>query len=303
MYLLCIYDRYDPKLKLSLSLIQCPLYFVIYGFELRSDLDPHCDHAGLLFWDVLASCQSSCQPRWMNHHFPLHAFLPVPGRQLFLEGCHASIGSCAAAPVCSALLRPLSVVSDELSTDPSRLKLQSLSQMHPEPQESPNQSPDSRIKSSRTPEVLRSKTLHYMDYSLIVNPRFKAYWIFALFAVLVFFALALFLVLYICSQGIEDYKVAALMSISTWLAGFCLVGWPIWGWWKSFIRWQWVWFFWTSILLAHPLAITFTQLALFSSAYVPVFGTTMAVHITVLAGGRVEQTGQCTWFLHANLQQ
>lgn len=37
----------------------------------------------------------------MNHHFNFHTFPPIPGRQLFLVGCHASVGSCAAAPVCA----------------------------------------------------------------------------------------------------------------------------------------------------------------------------------------------------------
>lgn len=73
------------------------------------------------------------------------------------------------------LLRPLTVISDELSTDPGRLELQSLSQIHPEPQEAPDQSPDSQTKSSSRPEALGSKIVHYMDYRLIANPHIMVY--------------------------------------------------------------------------------------------------------------------------------
>ncbi len=71
---------------------------------------------------------------------------------------------------------------------------------------------DSNIGTKRA--ELRTKILHYVDYTLITNARFMVYSMFGIFAALGFFAPALFLVPYARSKGIEEYQAAALMSIS-----------------------------------------------------------------------------------------
>lgn len=81
---------------------------------------------------------------------------------------------------------------------------------------------------------LRTKVLHYVDYTLISNSKFMVYSMFGVFAALGFFAPALFLVPYARSKGSEEYEAAALISISAvldlfgrvffgWLANLRLV--------------------------------------------------------------------------------
>lgn len=99
----CTYCAFMTAMTLYINclcfVIQFPLYSVLHRFWQCSDLDLHCNHAGLLFWEAAACCQISFQRRWMNRHFPFHTFLPISSGPLFLEGCHVSVGSCAAAHV------------------------------------------------------------------------------------------------------------------------------------------------------------------------------------------------------------
>lgn len=74
---------------------------------------------------------------------------------------------------------------------------------------------------------LRTKVIHYIDYTLITNARFMVYSMFGLFAALGFFAPNLFLVPYARSHGVEEYQAAALMSIS---AALDLTGRVFFGW-------------------------------------------------------------------------
>lgn len=81
--------------------------------------------------------------------------------------------------------------------------------------------------SGTTKPDLRTKILHYVDYTLITNTKFMVYSMFGVFAALGFFAPALFLVPYARSKGIEEYEAAALMSIS---AVMDLFGRVVFGW-------------------------------------------------------------------------
>uniref|UniRef100_A0A3B1KJJ7 Si:dkey-246g23.4 n=1 Tax=Astyanax mexicanus TaxID=7994 RepID=A0A3B1KJJ7_ASTMX len=144
--------------------------------------------------------------------------------------------------VCGALLRPLNDPVKMRPAEQDRLELEGLSQT------------DTDLKkSSSKSEALRSKVLHYVDYTLISNTRFMVYSTFGFFAALGFFAPALFLVPYARSRGIEEYQ----LTVTVILLGL--------------------------VLLLCPLATTFTQLAVFSAGYGIVFGATVAIHITVLA--------------------
>ncbi|KAI4904469.1 hypothetical protein NFI96_015126, partial [Prochilodus magdalenae] len=177
--------------------------------------------------------------------------------------------------VCGALLRPLSDLTEKRPAEGDSLQLEGMSQPHTDPQET-----------SSRPKNLRSKVLHYVDYTLIGNPHFMVYSMFGVFAALGFFAPALFLVPYARSQGIEEYQAAALMSISAaldlsgrllfgWVANLRLV--------KTINQLTMTVVLLGVVLLLCPLATTFTQLAAFSATYGLVFGATVAIHITVLA--------------------
>ncbi|KAM7003413.1 monocarboxylate transporter 2 [Tautogolabrus adspersus] len=133
---------------------------------------------------------------------------------------------------------------------------------------------------------LRTKILRYVDYTLITNPQFMVYSMFGLFAALGFFAPALFLVPYARSKGIEEYRAAALMSISAvcdlfgrvffgWVANLRLV--------ETVQQLTATVILLGTVLLLCPLASTFPELAGFSAAYGLVFGATVGIHITVLA--------------------
>uniref|UniRef100_UPI0037E7050B monocarboxylate transporter 2 n=1 Tax=Semicossyphus pulcher TaxID=241346 RepID=UPI0037E7050B len=133
---------------------------------------------------------------------------------------------------------------------------------------------------------LRPKILHYVDYTLITNPRFMLYSMFGVFAALGFFAPALFLVPYARSKGIEEYQAAALMSISAVLD---LFGRVFFGWVANLRLVETVQqltvtaILLGTVLLLCPLASSFLELAGFSAVYGLVYGATVAIHITVLA--------------------
>ncbi|KAL6478955.1 hypothetical protein MHYP_G00123880 [Metynnis hypsauchen] len=175
--------------------------------------------------------------------------------------------------VCGALLRPLSNLAEKHPTEGDRLE--EMSQTHMDPERA-------NIRS----QSLRSKVLHYVDYTLIANPHFMLYSMFGVFAALGFFAPALFLVPYARSQGIEEYQAAALMSIS---AALDLSGRLLFGWVANLRLVQTIHQLTVTVillgvvLLLCPLASTFTQLAAFSASYGLVFGATVSIHITVLA--------------------
>uniref|UniRef100_W5LKH8 Monocarboxylate transporter 13 n=1 Tax=Astyanax mexicanus TaxID=7994 RepID=W5LKH8_ASTMX len=177
--------------------------------------------------------------------------------------------------VCGALLRPLNDPVKMRPAEQDRLELEGLSQT------------DTDLKkSSSKSEALRSKVLHYVDYTLISNTRFMVYSTFGFFAALGFFAPALFLVPYARSRGIEEYQAAALMSIS---AALDLGGRLFFGWVANLRLVETIHQLTVTVillglvLLLCPLATTFTQLAVFSAGYGIVFGATVAIHITVLA--------------------
>ncbi|KAL7878641.1 hypothetical protein AOLI_G00096150 [Acnodon oligacanthus] len=175
--------------------------------------------------------------------------------------------------VCGALLRPLSNLAEKRPAEGDRLE--EMSQTHMDSQRA-------NIRS----QSLRSKVLHYVDYTLIANPHFMLYSMFGVFAALGFFAPALFLVPYARSRGIEEYQAAALMSIS---AALDLSGRLLFGWVANLRLVQTIHQLTVTViilgvvLLLCPLASTFTQLAAFSAIYGLVFGATVAIHITVLA--------------------
>ncbi|XP_072551593.1 monocarboxylate transporter 7 [Salminus brasiliensis] len=149
--------------------------------------------------------------------------------------------------VCGALLRPLNDLVKKRPAEEDRLELEGLSQTHTDLQ-----------KTSSRSEAVKSKVLHYVDYTLITNPRFMVYSMFGVFAALGFFAPALFLVPYARSRGVEELvETIHQLTVTVLLLGI--------------------------VLLLCPLATTFTQLAVFSAGYGMVFGATVAIHITVLA--------------------
>uniref|UniRef100_A0AAV2KZF6 Monocarboxylate transporter 13 n=1 Tax=Knipowitschia caucasica TaxID=637954 RepID=A0AAV2KZF6_KNICA len=107
-----------------------------------------------------------------------------------------------------------------------------------------------------------------------------------IFAALGFFAPSLFLVPYARSRGVQDYQSTALMSIS---AALDLAGRVTFGWVANMRIIKTVHQLIVTVILLGvilvlcPLASSFSELALFSSAFGLVFGATVAVHITVLA--------------------
>ncbi|KAM3609339.1 uncharacterized protein V6R79_013223 [Siganus canaliculatus] len=143
---------------------------------------------------------------------------------------------------------------------------------------------DSDTRTKR--DELRTKILHYVDYTLITNARFMVYSMFGVFAALGFFAPALFLVPYARSKGIEEYQAAALMSIS---AALDLFGRVFFGWVANLRLIETVQqltitvILLATVLLLCPLASSFSELAAFSAVYGLVYGATVAIHITVLA--------------------
>ncbi|KAM9854301.1 monocarboxylate transporter 13 [Aulostomus maculatus] len=133
---------------------------------------------------------------------------------------------------------------------------------------------------------VRSKILHYVDYTLLTNAKFMVYSMFGVFAALGFFAPALFLVPYARSRGMEEYQAAALMSISAVLD---LFGRVFFGWVANLRLVETVQqltatvILLGAVLLLFPLASSFLEVAAFSAAYGLVYGATVAIHITVLA--------------------
>ncbi|KAI9523457.1 hypothetical protein NQZ68_027315 [Dissostichus eleginoides] len=109
---------------------------------------------------------------------------------------------------------------------------------------------------------------------------------FGLFAVLGFFAQALFLVPYAHGKGIEEYQTAALVSIS---AALDLFGMLFFGWLANLRLVETVQQLIASVILLGTVlllclpASSFSELAAFSAAYGLVYGATVAIHITVLS--------------------
>ena len=136
--------------------------------------------------------------------------------------------------VCGMLLRPLKATRDvtcEVKAEEEGLSLELLSKDDLEQnmpscleaeelrvsegsEEIPNSTMKADANNCTKKAELRTKILHYVDYTLITNARFMVYSMFGVFAALGFFAPALFLVPYARSKGIEEYQAAALMSIS-----------------------------------------------------------------------------------------
>ncbi|XP_075209496.1 LOW QUALITY PROTEIN: monocarboxylate transporter 2 [Echeneis naucrates] len=153
-----------------------------------------------------------------------------------------------------------------------------------DPKEIPNSSKDSKHGTKRV--ELKTKILHYVDYTLITNKQFIVYSMFGVFAALGFFAPALFLIPYARNKGIEEYEAAALMSIS---AATDLIGRLFFGWVANLRLVETVQqltatvILLGTVLLLCPLATSFPELAAVSAAYGLVYGATVSIHITVLA--------------------
>lgn len=145
---------------------------------------------------------------------------------------------------------------------------------------------EEKLSESIEKTVLKTRILHYVDFTLITNARFMVYSMFGVFAALGFFAPSLYLVPYARSRGVEEYQSAALMSISSVLD---LVGRVVFGWMANLRIIQTVHqliatvILLASVLLLCPLASSFSELAVFSAVFGLVFGATVAIHITVLA--------------------
>ncbi|XP_060892734.1 monocarboxylate transporter 2 [Labrus mixtus] len=211
--------------------------------------------------------------------------------------------------VCGVLLRPIKATTDlmcEVKAEEESLSLQLLPKEDNEGplgsrssvnhktteaclQDSkgiPNKTTTDSNNSTSKRAELRTKILRYVDYTLITNPQFMVYSMFGLFAALGFFAPALFLVPYARSKGIEEYRAAALMSIS---AALDLFGRVSFGWVANLRLVETVQqltatvILLGTVLLLCPLASSFPELAGFSAAYGLVYGATVAIHITVLA--------------------
>uniref|UniRef100_W5M2U0 Si:dkey-246g23.4 n=1 Tax=Lepisosteus oculatus TaxID=7918 RepID=W5M2U0_LEPOC len=172
--------------------------------------------------------------------------------------------------VCGALLRPIHLRQD----DPEETV---------ELEELPNKT-ETQQRSSQSRGT--GRIIQYIDYRLIKNGRFMVYAMFGVFAALGFFAPALFLVPYARSKGVAEYQAASLMSISAtsdlagrigcgWLANLRLI---------KTIKLLFITVTLLGvILLLCPLATSFWHLVIFSVAYGLAFGSTVAIHITVLA--------------------
>lgn len=149
LFLLSISNSYDFKLKLSLSLKQCLLYSVLYHFKYALTWPPIVTMLACYFkkrWPVSKALASAGE--WIVT-FLFTPFLQFPVDHYSWRGAMLVLGA-VQLHLCvwgGTLLRPLTVICDELSTDPGRLELQSLSQIYHEPQEAPDQSPDSQVKS------------------------------------------------------------------------------------------------------------------------------------------------------------
>uniref|UniRef100_A0AAY4DWA5 Monocarboxylate transporter 13 n=1 Tax=Denticeps clupeoides TaxID=299321 RepID=A0AAY4DWA5_9TELE len=185
--------------------------------------------------------------------------------------------------VCGALLRPLTQTKETRLGEEEGLEL--------EPEDHAETTPDSKFKpvsatSERTCFDFKRRVQRYVDYSLIGSAHFMVYSMFGLFAALGFFAPALFLVPYARSLGIEEYRSAALLSIS---AALDLTGRLVFGWVANMRLIKMVHQLMVTVLLLGtvlllcPLATTFGQLVAFSAGYGLVFGATVSIHITMLA--------------------
>ncbi|XP_028815149.1 monocarboxylate transporter 12 isoform X2 [Denticeps clupeoides] len=223
--------------------------------RIRPDVDTHGDDTWLLFVD---------QYSWRS------GLLLLGGLQLHL--C-----------VCGALLRPLTQTKETRLGEEEGLEL--------EPEDHAETTPDSKFKpvsatSERTCFDFKRRVQRYVDYSLIGSAHFMVYSMFGLFAALGFFAPALFLVPYARSLGIEEYRSAALLSIS---AALDLTGRLVFGWVANMRLIKMVHQLMVTVLLLGtvlllcPLATTFGQLVAFSAGYGLVFGATVSIHITMLA--------------------
>ncbi|KAJ0069586.1 hypothetical protein NL108_010416 [Boleophthalmus pectinirostris] len=177
--------------------------------------------------------------------------------------------------ICGALLRPLE--NSQQYSHPKEVTANEEEKMLR------NQSQSLHKEDKNT---LKSKILHYLDFTLIANAKFMLYAMFGLFAAMGLFAPALFLVPYARSRGVEEYQSAALMSISSALD---LIGRVGFGWVANMRIIKTLYQLIATVIvlgvvvLLCPLASTFSELVIFSAAFGLVYGATLTVHITVLA--------------------
>ncbi|XP_027654851.1 monocarboxylate transporter 13-like [Falco rusticolus] len=169
--------------------------------------------------------------------------------------------------VCGALMRPLA----------SSCLLEA---SHSET-ETPAGDGESRTNKDQSP--ITHKTFNWM---LVRQPEFVLYAIFGLLAAMSFFVPPLFLVPLSYSLGIDESWTASLLSI---LATVDFAGRLLCGWYANLHITRTVHLLTMTIalistsLMLLPLANNYLSLAIFTGFYGFFFGTTVAVHITVLA--------------------
>ncbi|NWR46713.1 MOT2 protein, partial [Regulus satrapa] len=170
--------------------------------------------------------------------------------------------------VCGVLMRPLAS---------SRL----LEASHCETEIPPGNSASRRDKEDKSP--IMQKTFNWM---LVRRPEFVLYAIFGILAAMSFFVPPLFLVPLSYSLGIDESWTASLLSI---LAMMDFGGRLLCGWYANLhvtktihLLAMTITLISTSLMLL-PLANSYLSLAIFTGFYGFFFGTTVAIHITVLA--------------------
>ncbi|XP_012986021.2 monocarboxylate transporter 13-like [Melopsittacus undulatus] len=170
--------------------------------------------------------------------------------------------------VCGVLMRPLA----------SSCLLEA---RHHETERSPGNG-ESRIdKEDKSPTT--HKTFNWM---LLRQPEFVLYAVFGILAAMSFFVPPLFLVPLSYSLGIDDSWTASLLSI---LAMVDFAGRLLCGWYANLHVTKTVHLLTVTItlistsLMLLPLANSYLSLAIFTGLYGFFFGTTVAIHITVLA--------------------
>ncbi|XP_071587309.1 monocarboxylate transporter 13-like [Heliangelus exortis] len=170
--------------------------------------------------------------------------------------------------VCGVLMRPLA----------SSCLLEA---SHSETKKPPGNGASRTDKEDRSP--ITNKTFNWM---LVRRPEFVLYAIFGILAAMSFFVPPLFLVPLSYSLGIDESWTASLLSL---LAMVDFAGRLLCGWYANLHITKTVHLLTMTItlisisLLLLPLANSYLSLAIFTAFYGFFFGTTVAVHITVLA--------------------
>ncbi|NXL97333.1 MOT2 protein, partial [Tyrannus savana] len=152
---------------------------------------------------------------------------------------------------------------------------------HSETQTSPGKNASRTDKEDKCPII--HKTFNWM---LLKRPEFVLYAIFGILAAMSFFVPPLFLVPFSYSLGIDESWTASLLSI---LAMVDFAGRLLCGWYANLhvtktihLLVMTITLISTSLMLL-PLANNYVSLAIFTGFYGFFFGTTVAIHITVLA--------------------